>query len=101
MAAGPREVKWRVSTPQGTTEQRSGAMPMRASSRTSSEQVARTRAQEEPILRSVSSRSGGLVSVSFWCRRLTVPRAWKVWTTGTARPRVPSRAAMPDIQKWA
>ena len=33
--------------------------------------------------RSQSRRSGGLVSAAPWCRRLTVPSAWKVCTTGT------------------
>ena len=36
-----------------------------------------------------------------WCRRLTVPSAWNVCTTGMAVPRAASSAASPDIQKCA
>ncbi len=74
---------------------------MSASSWTSSVQVAMIRAQDAPISRSAAGRSAGLVSAVPWWRRLTVPSAWYVCTTGTPRSRAASSAAVPDIQKWA
>ncbi len=100
-AREPLGVKCVVSTPHGTTVTSLVSTPIRVSSTTSSEQVASTRSTSRARPRSSSSRFAGLVSAWPWCRRLTVPKAWKVWATGTPLGRAARSAASPDIQKCA
>ena len=78
------------------------ARPCRISSKTSSLQVAMTRSAPRatrPLGARPARRAG--VARSPWCRRLTLPSAWKVCTVGT--PDVPGgrEPASPDIQKCA
>ncbi len=46
-------------------------------------------------------RCGGLVSAPAWYRRLTLPSAWNVCTTGTGQLRAAQTDAIPLIQKCA
>ena len=92
--AGPRGVNVRGVDP-ARARPSSGrwAAPIRASSRTSSVQVAMTRSTSRPGRARSSRRCGGLVSAAPWCRRLTVPSAWKVCSDrhGRARGRPAAR----------
>ena len=60
-----------------------------------------TRSTRPATARSAATRPGGLVSSAPWWRRFTLPRAWKVCTTGRPSGAAADTAAMPDIQKWA
>ncbi|SLI99227.1 Uncharacterised protein [Mycobacteroides abscessus subsp. abscessus] len=100
-AAAPPGVNAVTSTPEGTTEMRKRGTPMRTSSTASSTLVARMCRARVAISRSNRMREGGLVSARPWCLRLTVPKAWKVTTTGMSKARAASSAASADIQKCA
>jgi len=100
-AAGPSGRNIETSTPHGTTVMPWAGTPRRASSRSSSEEVASTAATSRAIATSMRIRDSGLASRAPWWRRLTTPREWNVWTTGRPCPRAPASAARPLIQKCA
>lgn len=75
--------------------------PRRASSNTSSEQVAIARPTCLPTMRSHRFRSGGLGPASPWCSRFTAPSGRKVRTGGTPASCAARTVATPDIQKCA
>jgi hypothetical protein len=60
--------------------------------------VATIRSTSRATVRSAAIRSSGLVSHAPWCRRLTLPKAWKVCTVGTPTSRAAASTAIPDIQ---
>ena len=96
--AVPFGVNPAVSTPHGTTRIRCRGAPRRASSKTSSLHVATIRSTAWATARSAATRPSGLVSAWPWCRRLTLPSAWKVCTVGTPLASAAVSTARPDIQ---
>jgi hypothetical protein len=56
------------------------------------------RSTPRATVRSAAIRPSGLLSEVPWCRRLTLPSAWKVCTVGTPTSPAAASTAIPDIQ---
>ena len=101
-ATGPSGENARVSTPQGTTRHAAAVGAPCGSARTPRRRRSRGRGRRggrAPARRAI--RPAGWCRRAPWWRRLTLPSAWKVWTTGCPGRASAAVAASPDIQKWA